>query len=257
MADGVLTLRAPSGVSGDMLVAGLARMLDLDGNAFDEALSRIGLPELAGAAALIPKSLNHISGWGLRVDLPHAHEHNRLADIRAIIERSALSEAAKDLSLAAFALLAEAEGAVHGVSPEEVVFHEAGALDSILDMCLASELFARLSPATFICGPLPVCDGKISCRHGLLASPAPATLFLLQGVPIYGIPSAGETVTPTAIALLRAFGASFGHWPPMVLRREARVYGTRVLPGVPNGAIFAIGDAHPEEFTLVYGNCQD
>jgi len=257
MADGVLTLRAPSGISGDMLVAGLSRMLDLDAAAFEEALSRIGLPELAKAAALTPKSLNHISGWGLRVDLPHSHEHNSLADIRAIIGRSALSEKAKALSLAAFGLLAEAEGAVHGVDPEDVVFHEAGALDSILDMCLASELFARLSPGTFICGPLPVCDGEISCRHGLLASPAPATLFLLQGVPIYGIPSAGETVTPTAIALLRAFGAAFGPWPPMVLRREARIYGTRVLPGVPNGAIFALGDACPEDITRFYGNCQD
>lgn len=257
MTDGILTLRAPSGISGDMLVAGLARMLHLDAADFATTLSRIGLPELAGSAEVIPKRLNHISGWGLRVDLPPAHEHNSLADILAIIDKSALSETGKTLSLTAFNLLAEAEGAVHGMSAEKVVFHEVGALDSILDMCLASELFARLSPATFICGPLPVCDGKISCRHGMLSSPAPATLFLLQGVPIYGIPSAGETVTPTAIALLRAFGASFGPWPPMVLRREARVYGSRTLPGVPNGAIFAMGEPYPEEFSRFYGNCQD
>jgi len=256
MADGVLTLRAPSGISGDMLAAGLARMLGLSEADFAETLSRIGLPELAGAAAVIPKHLNHISGWGLRVDLPHAHEHNNLADIRTILERSALSETAKTLSLAAFHLLAEAEGAVHGMAAENVVFHEVGALDSILDMCLASELFAMLSPATFICSPLPVCDGEISCRHGLLASPAPATLFLLQGVPIYGIPSAGETVTPTAIALLRAFGASFGPWPPMVLRREDRIYGNRVLPGVANGAIFALGEPCAEDIIRFQGNCQ-
>ena len=231
-----------------MLVAGLARMLDLDEAGFADALSRIGLPELHGAARVIPKSLNHISGWGLEVSLPHAHEHRRLRDIRAIVTGSGLAGKAKELAVAAFELLARAEGAIHGCDPEEVVFHETGALDSVMDMCLACEFFAMLSPDVFICGPLPVCDGEIRCRHGLLAAPAPATLFLLQGAPIYGIPSAGETVTPTAIALLRAFGAAFGPWPAMILSREARIYGTRKLPGVPNGAIFAVGSPHSMHF---------
>jgi uncharacterized protein (DUF111 family) len=114
-------------------------------------------------------------------------------------------------------------------------------LDSILDICLCAELFARLSPAQFVCGPLPLCDGIIKCDHGLLPAPAPAVFELLQGVPVRGIPSEGETVTPTAIALLKGLGAQFGAWPEMTIELTALVYGGRVLPGVANGALFALG----------------
>ena len=80
-------------------------------------------------------------------------------------------------------------------------------------------------------------------RHGLLATPAPAVLHLLAGLPVYGIQSHGETVTPTAAALLRAMDATFGLWPAVTLTRHVRAYGGRVLPGVPNGALFALGQA--------------
>jgi pyridinium-3,5-bisthiocarboxylic acid mononucleotide nickel chelatase len=93
----------------------------------------------------------------------------------------------------------------------------------------------------FVCGPLPLCDGTVRCDHGLLPAPAPAVLDLLQGVPVRGIQSEGETVTPTAIALLKGLGAQFGAWPEMTIARTALVYGGRVLPGVPNGALFATG----------------
>jgi uncharacterized protein (DUF111 family) len=63
----------------------------------------------------------------------------------------------------------------------------------------------------------------------------------LQGVPVRGIPSEGETVTPTAIALLKGLGAQFGAWPEMTIELTALVYGGRVLPGVANGALFALG----------------
>ena len=77
--------------------------------------------------------------------------------------------------------------------------------------------------------------------HGLLPAPAPAVLKLLRGAPVHGIASRGETVTPTGLALLKAFDAEFGPWPSMVLENEALVYGTKVFPDVPNGAIFAYG----------------
>jgi uncharacterized protein (DUF111 family) len=113
-----------------------------------------------------------------------------------------------------------------------------GALDSILDICLGAALYARLAPARLHCSPLPLCDGTIRCEHGPLASPAPAVQEMLVGVPVYGIDSRGETVTPTALAFLRAAGARFGGWPRGTVERVARAYGGRVLPGVPNGAMF-------------------
>lgn len=248
MTDAILTLRAPSGISGDMLVAGLAGISGLDAAGFAEALSRLGLAELENAARLVPRSLDGIAGIGLEVVLPHAHEHRHLADIQAVIARSAMAAPAKDRARDAFRRLAEAEAAVHGGDPEEVHFHEVGALDSILDICLACELFERLGPARFVCSPLPICDGTVRCAHGLLATPAPAVLHLLRGMPVRGVPSEGETVTPTAASLLSALGASFGPWPAMVLERHARVFGTRVLPGIPNGAIFALGRPHDAAF---------
>jgi uncharacterized protein (DUF111 family) len=243
MADHILVLRTPSGLSGDMLVSGLAAVSGLDAAAFAATLTRIGLPELEGAARVVPRSLDGIAGVGLEVTLPHVHEHRRLPDILAIIAASGMAQPAKDMAGRALHVLAAAEAAVHGASPEDVHFHEVGAQDSILDVCLACELFVRLAPARFICSPLPVCDGVVRCAHGTLATPAPAVLHLLKGMPIYGIDSTGETVTPTAAALLRAMGAQFGPWPALVLGHHVRAFGGRVLPGVPNGAVFALGEA--------------
>jgi len=242
MAESLLILRAPSGISGDMLVSGLAGICGLDAAGLDEEIARIGVPELTGAVRVVPRSVNGIAGTGLEVALPHAHAHRHLADILAIIEASALAQPARERAARAFRLLAEAEAAAHGRTPEQARFHEVGALDSILDVCLACALFARLAPDRFICSPLPVCDGTVLCAHGVLATPAPAVLHLLRNVPVYGLDSRGETVTPTGVALLLALDAVFGGWPPCVMRRHVRVYGSRVLPDVPNGAVFALAD---------------
>ncbi|MDR2946508.1 MAG: DUF111 family protein, partial [Candidatus Adiutrix sp.] len=133
---------------------------------------------------------------------------------------------------------------VHGLAPEEVHFHEVGALDSIMDIGLVSLLLAKLAPDRIVCGPLPVCDGVIACQHGLLSSPAPAVMKLLTGVPVVGLASRGETVTPTGIALLKGMGAEFGLWPPLVVERQTLAYGNRLLEGVPNGALFVLGQSH-------------
>lgn len=251
MADRILILRTPSGISGDMLVAGLAGLGELDEAGLEAAVARVGLPDLVGAVRLVPRSAGGIAGIGLDVSLPPAHEHRHLADILAIIiAASGLEDSAKVMADRTFRLLAEAEAAAHGARPEQAHFHEVGALDSILDVCLACALVYRLGVDRIVCSPLPVCDGTVRCAHGELTTPAPAVLHLLRGIPVYGLASRGETVTPTGAALLRAMGATFGGWPPCVLRRHVRVYGGRLLPGVPNGAIFALGDAFAPEMPV-------
>lgn len=244
-ANRALTIRAHSGLSGDMLLAGLLRMTECGEHALNETLAAI-LPELAGSVRLTRREVNHIGGWHAEMSLPHQHEHRTFADILSIIEAGGMSGRAKNLAVEAFTLIAHAEAAVHGKRPEEVHFHEVGALDSILDICMSCELFVRLDPARFVVSPLPVADGSVVCAHGVLPVPAPAVLELLEGIPVRPFPAEGETVTPTAIALLRAFGAAFGPWPAMRVERRALVYGTRVFPNAPNGAIFACGklDAH-------------
>lgn len=242
-AGDVLVVRPVGGLSGDMFLAGLARMAEVDQDELTAMAARVGLPAIEGSVVLERRAVSSVNGWTCRVNLPHEHAHRTLADIREIIAKSGLEERAAALAAATFGLLAAAEGRVHGMAAEAVTFHEVGALDSILDICLACVLFARLSPEALICGPLPLCDGTVRCSHGFMPAPAPAVLELLEGVPVRGIPSEGETVTPTAIALLKGLGARFGDWPEMTVTRQALVYGTRELAGVPNGAIFAWGQA--------------
>ena len=238
----VLTIRAHSGLSGDIMLAGLMRMTGISADDFEARLASI-MPELAGSVELVRHEVNHIGGWHARVNLPHQHEHRTLGDILGIIGRSGLSERGKELSAATFSLLAKAEAAVHGKAQEDVHFHEVGALDSILDICMACELFAMLAPEHFVVSPLPVADGHVHCAHGIIPVPAPAVLELMEGVPVRPFPAQGETVTPTAMALLKALGAEFGPWPAMRVEKRALAYGTKVFEGAPNGALFAFGPA--------------
>lgn len=175
------------------------------------------------------------------VSLPHQHEHRTLENILGIIAGSGMDDEPKRLASDTFTLLAKAEAAVHGMKPEAVRFHEVGALDSILDICMACVLFTRLSPARFVVSPLPIADGEVVCAHGVIPVPAPAVLELLEGIPVRPFSGEGETVTPTAIALLRSLGATFGPWPAMLVERRALVYGSRVFANAPNGTIFACG----------------
>jgi uncharacterized protein (DUF111 family) len=224
-----------------MLVAGLTSLLDLSKRELEDFVSALGLKELKASIKLEKKSLNHIGGLTLKVDFPIERQHRTLAEIKAFFSKADLSQNAKSLALEAFEILAKAEGQVHDIKPEEVSFHEVGALDSLLDIGLAAALFDKLKPSAFICGPLPICDGVIECAHGLLPSPAPAVATLLEGTMVTGLNSRGETVTPTGLSLLKAFGAEFGPWPEMVVVKQTLIYGSRELPGVPNGALFVYG----------------
>lgn len=238
----VLTIRMHSGLSGDMFLAGL---LTLTATPMEEVEAILGglLPELSGCLELQRVEVHAIGGMHARVTLPHQHSHRTLADVESIIRQSTLQEAAKEYAIAAFTMLARAEGTVHGKDPSEVHFHEVGALDSILDTCLSCELFVRLGVSRLVASPLPLGDGQVACAHGILPVPAPAVLELLENIPVRPFSGEGETVTPTAISLLRAFGAEFGPWPRMILQKKVLVYGTRVFDDAPNGALFALGSA--------------
>jgi len=241
----VITVRAVSGLSGDMILAGLASLVGLDQKVLDGFVEELGLGILRGTLTLERRSVNHIAGAGCRIRLPHEHAHRNLRDITEIINAGSMPEEAKNLAMRAFSILADAEGEVHGISPKEVTFHEVGALDSILDICLACRFFLHIRPYRFICNPLPLADGVVQCAHGPVPAPAPAALLLLRGMPVCGFSGSGETVTPTALCLLRVMGADFGPWPHMVLRKSVISYGNKVFAGAANGAVWALGTASP------------
>lgn len=236
----VLTIRATSGLSGDMTLAGLAQMCRASNAELQEMVAALGLASSI-EVSVNPHFVNEVQGWQAKVDVPHEHAHRSFADIRLLLEKSGLELQARELAVAAFAMLAEAEAKVHGKNPQDVCFHEVGALDSIVDIGLSCALFARLGSPHLACSPLPLGDGGVHCAHGWLPTPAPAVLQLLEGVAVQGFSAHGETVTPTAITLLKTFGAKFGPWPAMTIERQALIYGGKVFANAPNGAIWAVG----------------
>jgi len=241
----VLTIRAHSGLSGDMFLAGLLKLTELSEKKIDQTLCAI-MPQLSKSLSLVRREVNHIGGWHAKISLPHEHTHRTLQTITTIILKSGMSDAGKKIAVNAFTLLAKAEASVHGKRPEDIHFHEVGALDSILDICMSCELFTMLAPSRLVVSPLPHADGQVTCAHGIIPVPAPAVLELLEGIPVRPFSGEGETVTPTAMALLHAFGAVYGPWPSMLVEKQALVYGTRIFANAPNGAVFACGLEHKD-----------
>ncbi len=187
-------------------------------------------------------------------DHDHGHDHGvhspagthsrAWRDIRAILVASALPVRARDRALATFGRLAIAEGRVHGMEPDDVTFHEVGAIDSIVDIvgaCLAME---SLDIDRIVVSPIPLGVGGTRSEHGWIPLPAPATAELLRGFPVSASPWPGETVTPTGAALLAAL-ARPGPLPAMRIDAIGYGAGTRNPSTHPNvlRVIIGTGDA--------------
>ena len=136
----------------------------------------------------------------------HHHEHRSLADVCAIIDASAMSERAKKLAHAVFGKLAEAEAKAHGATPETVMFHEVGAVDSIVDICSVAICLDDLGVTEVIVPSLAEGHGTIRCAHGIMPVPVPAVVNLCQaaGIALVPAPVTGELVTPTGAAIVAA-----------------------------------------------------
>ncbi|MGA9062936.1 MAG: nickel pincer cofactor biosynthesis protein LarC [Terracidiphilus sp.] len=176
----------------------------------------------------------------------HSHEHaphRSLSTILAIIQAAPLKDAVKQRSARAFQLLGEAEAAIHSIPVEKVHFHEVGAVDTIVDIVCSAAGCEVLGVDRWIASPLNVGSGTVKCQHGTLPVPAPATLALLGGAPVYAAGAPMERVTPTGAAVLRMLDVTYGPLPAM--RVEARGYGAggRDMPGEPNLLRLLVGEA--------------
>lgn len=148
-------------------------------------------------------------------DKPHRH----LKHVREIIEKSQLPSAVRERAIAIFTRLAEAEAAVHGTTIEKVHFHEVGAIDAIVDIVGASLALELLGVDQVRCSPIPTGSGTITCDHGVMPVPAPATAELLKGVPLAACDEVGELTTPTGAAILTTLADSYGPLPAMQVER--------------------------------------
>jgi len=161
-----------------------------------------------------------------------AQPHRHFRDIRQMLAESSLMPAVRERSIAVFTRLAEAEGKVHGHSPEAVHFHEVGAVDAIVDIVGIAAALEALGAKEILASPLHVGSGFVQCAHGLLPVPAPATMELLQGLPVYSRGLEAELLTPTGAAVLATL-ADFGPLPAMTVQKTGYGAGKRDLP-IPN-----------------------
>jgi uncharacterized protein (TIGR00299 family) protein len=138
----------------------------------------------------------------------HSRPHRHVRELISLIERAPLSTWVRQRAVEAFQLLAEAEGRVHGVSPQDVALHEVGAMDALVDVVAAIEGFERLGIRRVFHRPVAVGGGWVRAAHGLIPVPAPATALLLEGVEVASNgPVRGEATTPTGAALLRVLSS--------------------------------------------------
>jgi uncharacterized protein (TIGR00299 family) protein len=156
----------------------------------------------------------------------HHHHHRHLSHITEIINKSDLAPDIKHDSLRIFNRIAEAEAKVHNTTVEHIHFHEVGAMDSIIDVVGAVIGIRALGIEKIYCSPLHVGSGTVTCAHGNLPVPAPATAELVKGKPIYATEVQGELLTPTGAAILTTLAESFGPMPPMTVEAIGLGAGT-------------------------------
>ncbi|MDR2558539.1 MAG: nickel pincer cofactor biosynthesis protein LarC, partial [Oscillospiraceae bacterium] len=210
------------GAAGDMIMAALLELHDRP-EEFIDKLNSIGIPDIAVTAEKSVKC--GVSGTYIRVlingreENPNMHkskhEHSNCGRIEQLIGSLNISSAVKENTLGIYRILAEAESSVHGVPIEQIHFHEIGEMDAVTDIIGVCMLIEELEPALILASPIHTGSGQVSCAHGVLPVPAPATAEILKNIPIYGGEVRGELCTPTGAAILKYFVKDFVAMPIM------------------------------------------
>jgi uncharacterized protein (TIGR00299 family) protein len=220
-----------SGLAGDMIVAAL---IDL-GVPLDPIRAALeALPIEGYSADVTDVEVSSIAATRFVVDVQTRQPFRTWKQIRTMLEGAlGLDEDVRARSLATFEALAIAEAKIHRVTPDEVHFHEVGAIDAIVDIVSACAALSWLD-ADVSCAPLPMGRGFTRSEHGIIPLPAPAVLELLAGIPTVDAGINGELVTPTGAAIVRANARRFVAWPNLAPIRTGFGAGTRRLPDRPN-----------------------
>jgi uncharacterized protein (TIGR00299 family) protein len=253
----ILWIDATAGAAGDMILgalvdvgAPLARVR--------RAVHGLGLPgvrlsaskAVRGAVSAVKIDIA-IAGRAPHEDHHHVHHggggHGRsFREIRAVIAGGKLEPAVRDRALVIFRRLVEAEGRAHGIAPDKVHLHEAGAADAIADVVGCSAALHELRPDRIVVSPVTTGSGSVLCAHGLYPVPGPAASLLLAGAPVTGIEAEGERLTPTGAAILTSIANGWGGLPAMTLRAVGHGAGTRDYPERPNVVRAILGDREIE-----------
>jgi uncharacterized protein (TIGR00299 family) protein len=235
------------GLSGDMFLAAILDAWPASFSGLDAALRATGLPETI-TLRRVDHADHALSGSRLLVEGSADRPTGSYRDIKALLNDAALPDGVRARALDTFALLAEAEGHVHNVPPEDVTFHELADWDSIVDIVGAAFLVDGLGQVSWSVASLPVGRGRVTTSHGPLPVPAPAAARLLEGFELIDDGIEGERVTPTGAVILRHLGASAAMpRQPLRLMRTGTGFGTRTLPGLSNAARLLVYELPPSD----------
>lgn len=232
-------LDCSSGISGDMF---LGALLDA-GLETERLLAELKKVPLDVYEFKVSRAMRRgLACARVEVIVPAKQPARKLRDIEELLTSSTLATMTKERARKAFTRLAEAEGKLHNRPPDEVHFHEVGAVDAIVDIvgtCAGLEL---LDISELICSPLNVGAGRVEAAHGSLPVPAPATAELLKNIPVYSTGIEAELVTPTGAVLVTTLASSFGPMPSMRAQQIGYGGGHRDLPQQPNVARLFLGE---------------
>ena len=246
------------GLSGDMFTAALLD-LGLPLNKLRRELKKISGLEFELRAR--KKIVHSIRATRFEVIRAKQEKPRSWRQIRELIRRSKLPRPVKATGIEIFTALAAAEAKIHGVAVDAVHFHEVGATDSIIDIMAAAIGLRELGIEKLYFSRVPLGRGITKAEHGYLPVPAPATLELLKGLPVFGVDLETETVTPTGAALVRALGKSFGDQPSMTIHTIGYGTGQKEFTNRPNLFRLALGEAsgelHADEMLLLQTNIDD
>lgn len=281
-----LYIECNMGAAGDMLTAALLELLP-EPDAFIDRMNEIGI---SGMCMRRSEKLScgvrgtHVSvtvngeeeisddvpehahdGHAHAHDHDHAHEqrhihsHAGLEEVRGIVAALDLPEKVKTDVMGVYALIAEAEAFAHGCEIEQVHFHEVGMLDAVTDVSAVCLLMDMLAPERVVVSPICTGYGEVRCMHGVVPVPAPATAYLLRGMPAYAGRLRGELLTPTGAALLKYFADEYGRMPLMRIEKLGCGMGMKEFESA-NCVRVMLGEeetCHSDEVVEIHCNLDD
>lgn len=213
-----------SGISGDMA---LGAMIDLGVSVkwLTDQLRRI---PLSGFRLTTDGVTRHgIHARQVRVIVSDNPPSRCWTDIRRLLQDSPLPDSVKAASLAAFKRIAVAEAGIHQVPVADVHFHELGGVDALVDIVGTMLSIEALGIRSVTASEIALGQGTVTCRHGVIPVPSPATVAILKDIPVYGTGIENELTTPTGAALVATLAAEFGPLPPMMIQKTGYGAGTR------------------------------
>ena len=248
-----------SGISGDMMLGALVD-LGVDPGKIRKALKTLDLKGYKLKTSRVQRGL--IAGTKVQVRLTKSSHHpaRKYSDIKKLIADSDLSSTAKKNSLEIFKRIAQVEAAIHDTAMEKIHFHEIGAVDSIVDIVGGVVAIESLKLDKIYASPLNVGEGFVQCDHGCLPVPAPATLKLLQGIPVFSNGIKKELTTPTGAAMIGFYADKFGSLPAMKIVGDGYGAGDHIIAEMPNMLRVVLGEISAEsdeELVLIETNIDD